>query len=79
MILVEVATYPEERVVQQIQDDIRLVRQARGVLPEAVVLCLCPRGEDRVPQDAKAGLRNIRMLKRSHRPCVSSTGEREWS
>ncbi len=53
LILVEVATYPEPRVVQQIQDDIRLVRQARGVLPEAVVLCLCPKGEYRVPSQAE--------------------------
>src|SRR5205823_5273671 len=52
-VLVEVATYPEERVVQQVQDDIRLVRQARGVLPEALVLCLCQRGTYRVPQRAE--------------------------
>jgi hypothetical protein len=49
LVLVEVATYPEERVVAQVQDDIRLVRQARGLLPEALVLCLCPRGAYRVP------------------------------
>src|SRR5207244_6847030 len=54
LVLVEVATYPEPRVVQQVQDDIRLVRQARGVLPEALVLCLCPRGNYRVPQQAEA-------------------------
>lgn len=30
LVLVEVATYPEPRVVQQVCDDIRLVRQARG-------------------------------------------------
>jgi hypothetical protein len=53
LVLVEVATYPEQRVVQQVQDDIRLVRQARGVLPEALVLCLCPRGRYRVPQQAE--------------------------
>jgi hypothetical protein len=53
LVLVEVATYPEPRVVRQIQDDIRLVRQARGVLPEALVLCLCPRGEYRVPRQAE--------------------------
>jgi hypothetical protein len=53
LFLVEVATYPEERVVQQIQDDIRLVRQARGVLPEALVLCLCQRGTYRVPSQAE--------------------------
>jgi predicted transposase YdaD len=50
LVLVEVATYPEPRVVAQVQDDIRLVRQARGVLPDALVLCLCPRGQYRVPQ-----------------------------
>jgi hypothetical protein len=54
LVLVEVATYPEPRVVEQVQDDIRLVRQARGVLPEALVLCLCPRGAYRVPQQAEA-------------------------
>ena len=53
LVLVEIATYPEPRVVAQIQDDIRLVRQARGVLPEAVVLCLCPRGQYRVPEQAE--------------------------
>ena len=53
LVLVEMATYPEDRVVEQIQDDIRLVRQARGVLPEALVLCLCPRGAYRVPSQAQ--------------------------
>src|SRR5258708_4922760 len=53
LVLIEVATYPEKRVVQQIQDGIRLVRQARGVLPEALVLCLCPRGRYRVPEQAQ--------------------------
>jgi hypothetical protein len=53
LVLVEVATYPEKRVVRQAQDDIRLVRQARGVLPEALVLCLCPRGRCRVPGQAE--------------------------
>ncbi len=50
LFLVEVATYPEKRVVEQIQDDIRLVRQVRGVLPEALVLCLCPRGSYHIPE-----------------------------
>src|SRR6266542_3179706 len=53
LVLVEVATYPEKRVVQQIQDDILLVRQARGILPEALVLCLCPRGQYRVPEQSE--------------------------
>jgi hypothetical protein len=49
LILVEVATYPEKRVVDQMCDNLRLVRQARGVLVDAVVICLCPRGTYRVP------------------------------
>jgi hypothetical protein len=53
LILVEVATYPEKRVVQQVCDDLRLVRQARGVLVDALVLCLCPRGTYRVPETAE--------------------------
>jgi hypothetical protein len=53
LILVEVATYPEERVVRQVQGGIRLVRQVYGVLPEALVLCLCRRGRYRVPGQAE--------------------------
>lgn len=53
LVLVEIATYPEKRIVQQMQDDIRLVRQGRWVLPEALVLCLCPRGTYRVPEQAE--------------------------
>jgi hypothetical protein len=53
LVLVEVATYPEKRAVEQIQADIRLVREARGVLPEAVVLCLAQRGRYRVPEQAE--------------------------
>lgn len=53
LVLVEVATYPEKRVVEQMQDGIRLVRQARGVLPEALVVCLCQRGTYRVPERAE--------------------------
>ena len=34
-------------------DNLRLVRQARGVLVDAVVLCLCPRGSYRVPESAE--------------------------
>ncbi|MCI0462203.1 MAG: hypothetical protein L0Z62_35065 [Gemmataceae bacterium] len=52
LVLVEVATYPEPRAVQQMQDGIRLVRQVRGVLPEALCLCLCRRGTYRVPEQA---------------------------
>jgi len=54
LVLVEVATYPEERVVTQIADDIRLVRQARGVLPEALVIVLQEKGSYRVPDRVEA-------------------------
>jgi hypothetical protein len=50
LVLVEVATYPEPRAVEQISDDFRLVRQARGVLCDAVVICLCPKGTYRIPE-----------------------------
>jgi hypothetical protein len=53
LILVEVATYPKPRVVDQMRDNLRLVRQARGVLADAVVLCLCQRGAYRVPESAE--------------------------
>ncbi len=53
LILVEVATYPEKRVVEQVCDDLRLVRQARGLLVDALVLCLCPKGAYRVPETAE--------------------------
>jgi hypothetical protein len=51
--LIEVATYPEPRIVEQIQDGIRIVRQARGVLPEALVLVLRQRGKYRVPSQGE--------------------------
>jgi hypothetical protein len=53
LVLVEIATYPEKRVVEQMRDGLRLVRQARGVMADAVALCLCPRGKYRVPQTAE--------------------------
>jgi hypothetical protein len=50
LVVIEIATYPEERVVEQIQDDIRLVRQSRGVLADALVVCLAPKGNSHVPE-----------------------------
>src|SRR5687768_14837887 len=49
LVLVEVATYPEKRVPRQVYDDIMLVRQSRGVLPETVVFVLRQRGRFHVP------------------------------
>jgi hypothetical protein len=51
LVLVEVATYPEKRVVEQVVGDMMLVRQARGVLPDTLVLVLCRRGRYRVPME----------------------------
>src|SRR5437660_12739612 len=48
LMLVEIATYPEKRVEGQMMDGLRLVRQARGVLPDGLVVVLCSRGKYRV-------------------------------
>src|SRR5205085_973280 len=45
LLLVEFCTYPESRVPQQMHDDIQMVRQARGVLPDALALVLCRKGK----------------------------------
>lgn len=52
--LVEVATYPEPRVVRQAADDLLLVYQARGVMPELLTLVLRERGSYRVPSEFAA-------------------------
>jgi hypothetical protein len=48
-LLVEFATYPEKRVARQVMDDLMLAWQARGVLPDVLVLVLCQRGRAEVP------------------------------
>ena len=47
--LLEVATYPERRVEDQLTRDLMLVFLDRGELPEAVTLVLRPKGKFRVP------------------------------
>ena len=51
LILVEFCTYPESRAAAQLLDDLMLVRQARGVLPDGLALVLCPRGQAEVPDE----------------------------
>jgi hypothetical protein len=51
LILVEFATYPETRVVYQMMDGLRLVRQVRGILPDGLVIVLRPKGKYRVPEE----------------------------
>jgi hypothetical protein len=47
-VLVEVATYPEKRVVQQAMDDLTLAALHLGELPDLLVLVLCRKGKQRV-------------------------------
>ena len=49
LFLLEVATYPERRVGEQLTRDLMLVYLDRGELPEAVTLVLRPKGKYRVP------------------------------
>ncbi len=53
--LLEVTTYPQRRVSQQMTDDLLLVYLDRGCLPEGVTLVLRPKGKYRVPRS-----RNLR-------------------
>lgn len=53
LFLVEVATYPEERVPEQLVRDLALVFLDRGLLPEMLTLVLRPRGNQRVPDSAE--------------------------
>src|SRR5262245_31472744 len=46
----ELAIRLDRHTAGQVHDDIVLVRQARGVLPETVVVAICPRGKYRVPE-----------------------------
>src|ERR1700722_18040006 len=49
--LVEMATYPERRVVQQAVDDALIVYLDRGMLPEVVIVNLRPKGHYRIPAE----------------------------
>ena len=61
LFLIEVATYPERRVADQLTGDLMLAYLDRGQLPEAVTLVLRPKGKYRVPRSrncaAAAGCR----------------------
>ena len=50
LFLIEVATYPERRVADQLTGDLMLAYLDRGLLPEAVTLVLRPKGKYRVPR-----------------------------
>ncbi len=48
LFILEIATYPEGRVHDQITRDLIMVFMARGCLPETIVLVLRPRGKAQV-------------------------------
>ena len=50
LFLIEVATYPERRVADQLTGDLMLAYLDRGQLPEAVTSVLRPKGKYRVPR-----------------------------
>jgi hypothetical protein len=56
--LVEITTYPERRVAEQVLDDVTLVYQDRRVLPEVLVLVLHPRGNVEVSDKLELLSRN---------------------
>jgi len=59
LFVVELTTYPERRVAEQVLDDVMLVYQDRRVVPEVLVVVLQPRGNvvvaDRLELDSRAG------------------------
>ena len=65
LFLLEVATYPERRVEDQLTRDLMLVYLDRGELPEAVTLVLRPKGKYQVPASrnlrSRHGLSSCRM------------------
>ncbi|HEV3237978.1 MAG TPA: hypothetical protein VGZ25_13385, partial [Gemmataceae bacterium] len=53
LFLLELATYPDRRVAEQIVRDTMLVYLDRGVLPETLVVVLCPKGNARVEEEVE--------------------------
>lgn len=49
--LLEIATYPEKRVLDQAMNDLWVTSQQRRVVPELVVVVLHPKGKYRVPRE----------------------------
>jgi hypothetical protein len=64
LFLIEVATYPERRVADQLTGDLMLAYLDRGQLPEALTLVLRPKGKYRVPRSRN--LRSRRGLSACH-------------
>lgn len=58
LFLVEIATYPDKRIPGQMHDDLELVYQNRRVLPDGIVIVLCPYGNVEVARFAEIESRN---------------------
>src|SRR4051794_1837654 len=57
-VLVEIATYPEKRALDQALDDLALARQfLKGKLPEMLMIVLCPKGKFRITGQHSTGSR----------------------
>ena len=65
LFVVEIATYPEKRVHEQLARDGLLVVLDRKVVPEVLVVVLHPKGEmrvtDSVEMESELGLANLRF------------------
>jgi hypothetical protein len=46
-VLVEIETYPDATTADQLINDMDLARMALGVLPETILIVLCPRGQQK--------------------------------
>jgi hypothetical protein len=53
LFVVEIATYPEQRLIEQLLGDMLLVYKDRRVVPEVVALVLHPNGTIRVPEEVE--------------------------
>src|SRR3954451_15731858 len=51
--VIEISTYPDSRVAEQVVDDVTLLLQDRRVLPEVLVLVLHPKGNLVVPRETE--------------------------
>jgi hypothetical protein len=58
--LVEVATYPDDRIVDQVIDDLCMAKLVRGRVPEVVVLVLFPRDDQPLPAQGRVTSRRGR-------------------
>ncbi|MSU77449.1 MAG: hypothetical protein EXS16_05050 [Gemmataceae bacterium] len=49
--LIEVEVYPDRETLDQLRDDAAMVILARGVLPDILIIVLCPKGNAVIPDE----------------------------